>query len=211
MILRTLSVIVLTLGLVTTPAAADLDRRDAVKILGGLAAIYILSEALKREQRDAQDQYAPLPRPGAEPRRGPQPQQSGTYSHIHGDGSGGGGWHEHPIGGDHARATHPTGPRPAQRPAPQTQVTRNAPAQTPVAPRGRVDIKLIPTQCRADSRNAVEVIEGYDAACMQNAVALPGSLPPQCLRAAPGAEGARRIYEAQCLAREGWSTRVARN
>ena len=199
------------LTLAAAPASADLKRKDAVKILGALAALYIINEAQQRgRQRDLR--RAPAPQPQPQPSRGTTraPRSGETYSHIHADGSGGGDWHDHTVGVPHARAAHPA---PAARPAPVApppQVTRAPlpdPLPLPARPTDRVEIRLLPEQCRADVSNAIETIQGYDAACLQNAVALPGSLPPSCLLRHPD----RTIYEAACLRREGWSTRLARN
>ncbi|UWQ18274.1 hypothetical protein [Jannaschia sp. M317] len=181
----------LTLPFSSGPARADLDGDDAVRILGGLAALYLLKEALERDQTRSERARPPV-----------RSQPRGTYDHIHADGSGGGGWHSHPVGSPHAAAAHPARPLPVPAPV---QVTRlPAPYE---APRDRVDVRLIPSQCRAALPNAIEVIEGHDATCMQNAVVLPGSLPPQCLRRA----GGRALYEDRCLRAEGWSPRTARN
>ncbi|MGB3407467.1 MAG: hypothetical protein WBA67_08225, partial [Jannaschia sp.] len=166
------------------PAQADLDRRDAARIIGGLAALYLLNDALEQSrqgQPDPQDQPSV-----ARSRSAPPPVTSGTYSHIHADGSGGGTWHEHPVGQSHATAPHPVATPP--------QVARDTPPYQPPVNRS-VDIRLIPTQCRADATNPVEIIEGYDATCMQNAVVLPGSLPPQCLREVPSGTATRTVYE----------------
>lgn len=197
------------LTLSAAPAAADLKKKDVAKVLGGIAAIYLLNEALQRERerdrrREAERRQAP--RTTA---RAPAPGRPGeTYSHIHADGSGGGGWHEHTVGVPHSQARH--APAPVPRPAPVPQVARQAPPSDPLPElpaRRPVEVRLLPAQCRADISNAIETIQGYDAACLQNAVVLPGSLPPQCILRHPD----RTIYEAACLRREGWSTRIARN
>lgn len=201
----TLASLLLALPFSANPAAADLDRRDVVRILGGLAAVYVLSEALERD-REREEARARLPQAT---RPAPQPAQRGeTYSHIHADGSGGGGWHDHTVGQNHATVPHPAAP--VRRDPPQ--VARQAPTPAPLpTPRQSVDMRIIPTQCRTQAGNAIELADGYDAACMQNAVVLPGSLPPQCLRRVPTADGTRAVYEGDCLRREGWSTRIARN
>ncbi|TFL18110.1 hypothetical protein [Jannaschia formosa] len=204
----------LSLALAPLPARADLDGRDAAKILGGLAAIYLLNEAIRRE-----DRRAPAPQPQRTART-PQPGQPGeTYSHIHADGTGGG-WHEHVVGIPHAQQRHDTAPAvaradpaPLPAPLPLPEVTRSPLPDDPLPELPRmpverpVEVKLLPDQCRADVSNAIEVIEGYEAQCLQNAVVLPGSLPPHCIVRHPD----RTIYEAACLRRDGWSTRLARN
>ncbi|PWJ17488.1 hypothetical protein [Jannaschia seohaensis] len=198
----------LALALTPLPARADLDRDDAVKILGGLAALYLLNEAMRRnERRNGREEQS------ARPARTAQPGQPGeTYSHVHADGSGGG-WHDHVVGIPHSQQRHgvPEVTRaPLPPPAPLPEVARGPLPEAPLpAPPTRrpVEVKLLPEQCRADVSNAVEIIEGYDAQCLQNAVVLPGSLPPACLIRHPD----RTLYEARCLRAEGWTTRLARN
>ncbi|SFJ67916.1 hypothetical protein [Jannaschia pohangensis] len=141
----------LALALPMTTAPAHADNRDIAKVLGGLAALYILKEALDRD-RD----------------RG-------------------------------ARVVQPTPPRyVAPRPHP--------PRRTPP----RRDVRLLPEQCYITVPTDRGRYTGYGARCMQNAVARPGLLPPNCIRQVRAHRGPRNLYDPRCMALEGWSVRTAR-
>lgn len=88
--------VALALPATVTPAAAD--ARDVAKVLGGLAAIYLLKEAIDRNrERD---------RARAEAANRARVHQPRHYTHSHGRS----GTHTHRLGIDHTRA-HPR-PRP---------------------------------------------------------------------------------------------------
>jgi hypothetical protein len=150
------SAIAALLALVLAQPAPAVEAEDVAKIAAGLAALYLLGQAIERQGRDDI-------RPGRDVV---------------------------------ARAPAPVDPlhrsdRPRRRPAAQ-------------------DIRLLPPTCRRDFEVAGDVLEGFDAACLQNRVARPGSLPPDCLRRVATSDGPRMIYGPHCLRAAGWSPRTAR-
>lgn len=256
----------LILGAAIRPALAD--RKDALKILGGLAALYVLNEAVERNRERRVEVPSSRGMPGAA-----QGAQGGLWVHSHGPE----GEHAHMEGTDHdaahgARSAAParapvvtasarpvmrppasagTGIRTARLPAPSgsdplvDEVRRalerdaGAPATTiaapaplppsPYGPRpvedpsagavpidipsidGRLldEVRLLPETCATRVATRSGSVSGYDAACMQSAVARPGSLPPSCLARHDTVDGARALYTPSCLVAEGWSPRTA--
>ncbi|MCK0168563.1 hypothetical protein MWU52_13440 [Jannaschia sp. S6380] len=88
---------------------------------------------------------------------------------------------------------NPTSPRPQQRPYPLP----------------RDDVRLLPDSCHVTHRTAWGRVAGYGARCMQNAVARPGLLPPECIRRVETDRGRRNIYDPGCMRTAGWSPRTA--
>lgn len=185
---RTLSAAFLSAALAlpatTAPARAELDGRDLARILGGIATVYILKEAIedRRERRDRR--AAPVTRHA--PRHSDRPVRR-HYTHSHGRF----GAHTHRLGIDHARA-HPR----------RHDGHRD---------RRRQEVRLIPQQCRRVLTTRTGPARGFGARCMQNAVARPGILPPDCLRRVETFHGTRYLYGGRCLRRNGWSHQTARN
>ena len=91
-----------------------------------------------------------------------------------------------------------------------------APAPAPAAPnthtggaRGnghRNHALIAPAGCFVEGHDRVthRYYRGYVARCMQNNVARPGSLPPQCVTRVTTNRGMRNIYAGRCLAQNGW-------
>ncbi|MEL6531673.1 MAG: hypothetical protein AAFQ06_01405 [Pseudomonadota bacterium] len=76
------------------------------------------------------------------------------------------------------------------------QVTRNPPPQ---------NLRVAPAACfREFQANNGRVVRGYGARCMQNRVARPGILPPECIRNVQTNRGGRFVYGGRCLAQNGW-------
>ncbi|WP_298437492.1 hypothetical protein [uncultured Jannaschia sp.] len=94
----TAAILSAAIALPATTAPARADAEDVAKVLGGLAALYILKEAVERnrERRAAPVARAPVHQPE-------------YYSHRHS----GLGAHSHRTGTDHTRA-HPHRDRPRQ-------------------------------------------------------------------------------------------------
>ncbi|MEL6586895.1 MAG: hypothetical protein AAFY65_01585 [Pseudomonadota bacterium] len=73
------------------------------------------------------------------------------------------------------------------------------------------DVRIIPSTCRRNvTLNNGRAVTAYGARCMQNRVARPGILPPNCIRRVSTHRGQRNVYGPRCLARNGWSERHAR-
>ncbi len=65
---------------------------------------------------------------------------------------------------------------------------------------------IAPAHCFVEGNDRVtrQYYRGYRARCMQNNVARPGSLPPQCVTRVTTDRGPRNIYAGRCLAQNGW-------
>lgn len=92
-------------------------------------------------------------------------------------------------------APPPSSPRPHRRP------------ETAALPGG--DMLLLPDACRVTHRTASGAVDGYGARCMQNAVARPGQLPPDCIRRLDTPDGPEAVYAPRCLRDAGWTSRTA--
>ncbi len=174
--------LVLTLP-VATPAQAD--RKDALKVIGGLVALYALSEIIERN-RDGADAAAPVAR-----QRVYDPPRTGVAP---------------------ARST-PTAPTRSPRPVARVE-TETLPPYDPLFPYDTLpdarETRILPDQCYDAVRTSAGPVAGYEAACMQNAVARPGILPPECIRRIDTETGPKALYAARCLEAEGWTPRTAR-
>ena len=93
---------------------------------------------------------------------------------------------------------------PARSPVP---LPRAPAVDTTALPQG--EVRLLPDRCFTTVDTQVERVSGYDAACMQSAVARPGSLPPDCLERLHSDAGPRTLYAPVCLRDRGWSPRTA--
>lgn len=65
---------------------------------------------------------------------------------------------------------------------------------------------IAPAHCFVEGNDRIthQYFRGYRARCMQNTVARPGSLPPQCVTRVTTDRGPRNIYAGRCLAQNGW-------
>lgn len=80
----------------------------------------------------------------------------------------------------------------------------------PAAIRAPHNARLIPEECYRTHRTFDGLVSGYGARCMQNRVARPGLLPPDCIRRLDTDRGPRNLYAPRCLRRDGWTSRTAR-
>lgn len=67
------------------------------------------------------------------------------------------------------------------------------------------NLRIAPAACFREFRASNgRSVRGYGARCMQNRVARPGILPPECIRNVSTNRGGRFIYGGRCLAQNGW-------
>ncbi|MBF9035183.1 hypothetical protein HKCCE2091_13135 [Rhodobacterales bacterium HKCCE2091] len=81
-------------------------------------------------------------------------------------------------------------------------VTRNVPpplTHRPHPPQPQVRL-IAPARCYRD----FGTVRGYLAQCMQQNVARPGLLPPECITRVHTNHGPRNLFAGRCLARFGW-------
>ncbi|WP_299817655.1 hypothetical protein [uncultured Jannaschia sp.] len=161
-------------------APAQADRKDALRVIGGLVALYALSEIIERN-RDGTAPDVPVAR-------------------------------SRPAEVVLGRAA-PTAPNRSPRPVARIEEDRLPPWDPPFpydtmpAPR---ETRILPEQCHDAARVPDGPVAGYEAACMRNAVARPGLLPPRCLRRIGTETNPKALYAARCLEAEGWTPRTAR-
>jgi len=91
----------------------------------------------------------------------------------------------------------------------RTTVSRNqhvAPARPVITHpnRDQWNARVAPENCRVEFNTTVGLFRGYRARCMQQSVARPGILPPQCIEQFTTDRGNRSYYGGRCLAQNGW-------
>ncbi|MEM7643333.1 MAG: hypothetical protein AAF366_12480 [Pseudomonadota bacterium] len=181
------------------PAMAD-DAEDVAKVLGGLAALYILSQAINTQsdrraepvRRVESVRRAPVFTPTIRQRQQGNLHWNGRY------------WEQRPTirqlqEGRLRREGHDW----VQRPTIRQQHRHRQDL--------RRDVRILPDSCYREFDTRRGVVAGYGARCMQNRVARPGILPPQCIRQVrTDRDGTRNLYGPRCLRQQGWSPRTAR-
>ena len=146
----------LILGAAIRPALAD--RKDALKILGGLAALYVLNEAVERNRERRVEVPSSRGMPGAA-----QGAQGGLWVHSHGPE----GEHAHIEGTDHdaahgARSAAPARARP--QPAGRSRSARRGPRLVRSCPRNPPRAPSPDARARGASEAFLEVAEDNRAA-----------------------------------------------
>ena len=173
----------------SAPTPARADKKDALKILGGIAALYALNEMIERnrDRRPAPDVPVGRQRVENAPVQGIAP-------------------------ADPLRAGR-TAPARSQRPVARVEPD-TLPPFDPLFPYDTLpdarEVRILPDQCYDAVRTSIGPVAGYDATCMQNAVARPGTLPPHCIRRIDTETDPKALYAARCLEAEGWTPRTAR-
>ncbi|UWQ18273.1 hypothetical protein [Jannaschia sp. M317] len=137
----------LALPLTTTPANAELSGREAAQLLGGLASIYILKEALDDRRDRRQVQHAPR-------RTDPLHRHRDGTRHSHG----GPASHRHDRGYDRGQA-HDRGQRRLHRTVPDTCLARFETRNGPIRAFGQrclsrhtIQPHTLPAQCLREVR-----------------------------------------------------------
>ncbi len=64
--------------------------------------------------------------------------------------------------------------------------------------------RIAPESCRIEFNTHEGLFRGYRARCMQDTVARPGLLPPECIRQFETTRGTRNYYGGRCLSQNGW-------
>lgn len=195
---RSILAATLTLALVlpaARPALAN-DAEDVAKIVGGLAALYILSQAIENRNDRRVRQAEPVRRA---PTYTPSIQQR-QRGNLYWDGRN---WVQRPTIRQRQQGNlHWNGRNWVERPTIRQQNENRL-------HRDR-HVRIIPEQCYREFDTRRGVVAGYGARCLQNRVARPGILPPQCIRQIRTDRGIRNLYGPRCLRQQGWSPRTAR-